>query len=273
MSHSDIDFALLLTLMEGWSDISTDFTRVISFVPTAAFVGELGGRPISMISAISYGRIGFIGSLIVLPDFRNRGYGTRLMVFAIDYLESKGSDVVMLDAVQRAVPVYERLGFRQVCLSRRFRGNPDSVTAREASPIKKKQLQAILDLDTQSFSGDRSHFLAGLWQEPGNICLVLEGEEDISGYSFASIRRESVRLGPLYVKEEHVAEKLVRETAAKCPGRELRLGVLDANSKAVELMRRMRFEESQSSVRMLRGERELVVLSDHLYAIGSPAKG
>ena len=70
-----------------------------------------------MISAVSYGSIGFIGSLIVLPDYRNQGIGTALMKHAIECLENTGARALMLDAVQKAVPVYERLGFNRVCNS------------------------------------------------------------------------------------------------------------------------------------------------------------
>lgn len=273
MRDSDIDFALSLTNMEEWSDIRSDFVSFTSYHPAAAFIAELNGQSVSMISAVSYGAIGFIGSLIVLPSHRNQGIGTALMKHAIQYLENNGAKAVMLDAVQKAVPVYERLGFKRVCLSRRFRGLLEGKSSGKVAPLTEQLLPLVLALDKRSFGGDRSHFLNETLGANPDLCVVLERERKISAYAFASRRNNIVRLAPLFARSPDDAEVVVRNIASRNLGRQLKLGILDINTEAVSLARRLGLLEDESSVRMLRGSGKPIGMSNLLYAIGSPAKG
>lgn len=53
-------------------------------------MGFLDGKPISCISAVSYGKdFGFIGFYIAHADHRNKGYGIKIWNKAIDYLKNK----------------------------------------------------------------------------------------------------------------------------------------------------------------------------------------
>jgi len=273
MRDSDIDFALSLTTMEEWSDIRSDFVSLISYRPAAAFIAELNGQSVSMISAVSYGAVGFIGSLIVLPSYRNQGIGTALMKHAIQCLENNGAEAVMLDAVQKAVAVYERLGFKRVCLSRRFRGLLEGASNGRVEQMTEQLLPSVLALDKQSFGGDRSHFLNGTLRANPDLCVVLERERRVSAYAFASRRNNIVRLAPLFARSPEDAEVLVRELAGRSLGRQLKLGILDTNTEAVSLARRLGLLEDESSVRMLRSSRKPISMSNLFYAIGSPAKG
>ena len=54
----------------------------------------------------------------------------------------------------------------------------------------------------------------------------------------------------------------------------LRIGVLETNTKAIELLRSLNMEESPDPPwRMVLGPKGNLGLSDQLYAIGSAAKG
>lgn len=56
---------------------------------------------------------GFIGDVYTLPEYRNRGYASRLTDEAINWLKEKGVNRISLLAAEDARSIYERKGFKQ----------------------------------------------------------------------------------------------------------------------------------------------------------------
>lgn len=67
-----------------------------------------GGEPVGTARLLSDGKI---GRMAVLPAWRRRGIGARLLAGTIDIARSRGMNAVYLHAQCRAVPFYERAGF------------------------------------------------------------------------------------------------------------------------------------------------------------------
>jgi len=121
MRATDLDFAAACTATEGWrTETRSEFEGVLEYDSAGAFVAERAGKRIGICAAVSYGRHGFVGELIVLPDERGKGVGGSLMGNALDHLAARGAESVLLDAVPAAAPLYERMGFRHICASLRF---------------------------------------------------------------------------------------------------------------------------------------------------------
>jgi mycothiol synthase len=71
-----------------------------------ARIDMMGGRP-----------IGYVGTVGVLPEYRNRGLATALIAQTLQYLVSQGLDAAVLfveGANLRALNLYEKLGWRPV---------------------------------------------------------------------------------------------------------------------------------------------------------------
>ncbi|RDE10732.1 MAG: hypothetical protein C4K49_12895 [Candidatus Thorarchaeota archaeon] len=274
MSIDDTDFALSLTSGEGWSDIKSDFESLISYSPAAAFVGEEDGRRIGMISAVSYGNLGFIGSLIVVRDCRNKGHGTNLMKHAIEHLSGLGVKTLMLDAVEAAIPVYRKLGFSTVCRSLRMKGVVEARRTDNVRPMTRRDLPTVLTIDQAHFGADRSHFLKRTWSLFPEFCKTLDIGKSVQGYVMGSPGNDFIRIAPWIVNGGvHRGEDLLRELAAQSGGKALRMGVLERDTTTVELLKTLGFEEVSSSYRMIHGDSSIVGLSQGIHAIGSPAKG
>ncbi len=272
MKHEDIDFALSLTRSEGWSDIHSDFALLISSDPPSAFIAEEDSQRVAMISAVAYGQIGFIGSLIVKKEQRGKGLGTSLMLHAIECLENHGANDIMLDAVPEAAPIYEKLGFNRCCRSLRLQGVPKT-NIHTARRLKDEDLERILALDIEAFSEDRSHFLKSRILEFPDLCYVIERDGEITGFAIGSDRQGTVRIAPWIVAEHDLkAGELVVAIGAARPNTSLSIGMLETNECAVETTLSLGFKEISSSIRMHKGE-NTPKFSDMMYAIGSPAKG
>lgn len=82
--------------------------------PTTSFVAECGGRIIGMIMAGHDGRRGYIYHTAVLPAYRNRGIGKRLVDCAMSALDEEGINKVALVAFKRndiGNGFWENIGF------------------------------------------------------------------------------------------------------------------------------------------------------------------
>ncbi len=274
MESTDIDFALTLTSREKWSDIPADFELLIAHSPQAAFVGIEEHKRIGMISAVAYGRTGFIGSLIVLDEYRGKGNGTGLMRFAIGFLERQGVHTMMLDAVPEAASMYTKLGFRPVCKSLRFTGTVDGNISRNIRNLTPADTQRVIDLDRTAFGNDRSHFLRGVLRGFPDLCYVLIDGPEIVGFALASERTSTVRIAPWIMAKHHQdAGDLIRAISVKASDKPLSLGVLESNRPSVEVCRALGLRETSYSIRMVRSKLPPNTCSDMEYAIGSPAKG
>jgi GNAT superfamily N-acetyltransferase len=71
------------------------------------------GRIAAVGQGIVTGAAGWLGNIIVRPDVRHRGLGTRITRELIDILRVEGCSTLLLIATALGEPVYQRLGFRR----------------------------------------------------------------------------------------------------------------------------------------------------------------
>ena len=85
------------------------------------WLAEVAGHPAGMMNLASYERMprpgralsrwGYLGNAFVLPAYRNRGIGSRLVSAALNYADENGFVRVVLSPTERSIPLYERAGF------------------------------------------------------------------------------------------------------------------------------------------------------------------
>ncbi|NHI83866.1 MAG: GNAT family N-acetyltransferase [Candidatus Thorarchaeota archaeon] len=275
MNTNDLGFAISLTEQEKWGSIREDFQELLLFDPNGSFIAEMNGEPIGMVCAISYGSFGFIGNLIVRSEYRKSGYGTTLMSHAIAYLKGKGTDTVMLDAVQKAVPLYKKLGFKEMCNSLRYEGRVEPETSSNSRDMEDKDMMHILGIDRKHFGANRFLFLGSSLSRDPDLARVIEVGGRIVGYIMGSKRHGFVRLAPWIISEcPELANEMLRDFAVRVEGKQIKLGVLESNTHAVKVMKAHAFYQKSYSVRMVLGAlpRDMQP-SNAVYAIGSAMRG
>jgi ribosomal protein S18 acetylase RimI-like enzyme len=276
MQPADLDFAAACTAAEGWSsEIRREFEGFFAHDPQGCLIAEAGGQPIGIGVATSYGAAGFVGELIVVPAWRGRGVGRRLLEQAVGYLQARGAHSIYLDGVPAAVSLYERAGFRKVCRSLRFIGSLPGQKHPGVCPMRPEHLPDVSRLDRQAFGADRGFFLARRLALYPERCYVLEEAGDMAGFIMGRQGGEYVPVGP-WLARPGVAhpERLLESLAAGIGGRKLAYGVLDTNRPAVELARALGLNEVPAPPwRMALGPAADLGTSPELYAIGSAAKG
>jgi GNAT superfamily N-acetyltransferase len=276
MTPADIDFAAACTRAEGWSGQTGHvFEDFLAYDPNGCFIAEVDGYQAGICVATAYRRHGFIGTLIVTPEFRQAGNGTKLFTHAVRYLLDWGVQTVSLDGDAPGIPIYLKFGFRKVCLSLRFNGNIAGVKKPYIQQMTFKDLEKVLALDLEQFGDDRSFFLRRKFERYPELSFIARPGEMLFGYLFASPGEGVISVGPWAMLPKLAPPlALLEHLSEVVPGELLRIGVLESNQSAVALLRAtLGLTENEPSWRMVLGDEQWPGSSEWLYAIGSPAKG
>jgi len=275
MKPEDVDFAVGLIHAAGWAGESREaFEAFLAHDPAGCFIAEANGETAGVCIAVSYARNGFIGELIVRDDLRILGLGRSLFQKALDRLEAAGFANIFLDGDLNAVPYYEIMGFRKICRSLRFRGMIEGRRHPRIRRMEPADMDRVCTLDRELFGDDRSFFLRRRLKQNPRLALVSERDGRLTGWIMARPGDGLLAVGPLAALDPEDAGPLLEHLAVENAGEVLRLGVLESNAAAIELLRnRPGLKEGVYSWRMVRGPD--VRMGDHpaLFAIGSAAKG
>ncbi|MFC1654924.1 GNAT family N-acetyltransferase, partial [Myxococcota bacterium] len=158
LKPQDINFALNQIQREGWVPSRAVFASIIEHQPEGCFIAESAGQPAAMLTTANFGPTGWIGHLIVTPDQRKQGLGTRMMQHAMEYLQKQGVRTIRLEADPPGMGIYKRLGFVEEFESLRFRSSITTALS-PAAPLLEKDLADVLAFDRRITGEDRGRYL------------------------------------------------------------------------------------------------------------------
>ena len=114
MTQSDIPAGMRLKEIAGWNQTARDWERFLRRVRKAVSWRRPRGRWSEPLRRLLYEhRFAWIGMVLVDPASRGQGMGTKLLVKAIEHLDTCGIPSIKLDATPQGKPLYEKLGFVQ----------------------------------------------------------------------------------------------------------------------------------------------------------------
>jgi len=276
MQEGDLEFAVDCVRREGWpSETEHVFRGFLQYDSGGCLIGEEEGRRVGMCVAVGYGDCGFLGELIVVPDRRGHGLGRQFLERSIAYLQGRGCRSIYLDGDKEAVPLYERIGFTHVCKSLRFRGRVPGRSHARVEPITAIQMDDVGSIDREAFGADRRFFLEYRLRLFPGLCKMIRTDGRVSAFCMGQPGRGVVSIGPwLVVDDVERPVDLLESIAAETEGDDLRIGILESNSRALRDVRAVPgLAETDPSFRMVLGPHAGLGTSAQLYAIGSAAKG
>jgi len=203
--YNDIALFLKWAENEGWNPGLNDIDPFFSCDENGFFIGELDGKPICCISAVSYGDdYGFIGFYIVLPEYRGKGYGYRIWKNAMDNLKGRN---VGLDGVVEQQPNYKKSGFVLKHKNIRYRGisKKKNVVNVNISLINRTETDKVIEYDERIFGCRRDSFLNKWLNMDQSVSLIYKNTEGIKGYSTIRKCHEGYKIGPLFADNEGIA--------------------------------------------------------------------
>ncbi|MFA5870045.1 MAG: GNAT family N-acetyltransferase [Candidatus Bathyarchaeia archaeon] len=275
MTHGDIDLVMRLQEMVGWGNTRADAERSLYYEPGGCFVASVGGVDVGMVNSFLYGEVGFIGNLIVVPETRGGGVGAALMRRAMERLTSEGAGTIRLDGVQKAIPLYERLGLKGEYWSLRYSGTATKAPHHSIEPMTRDDLEKVATLDRRFFGLDRSQKLRRVQHDFPELCFKASKGGVMHGFIMAKPGVSNVRVGPWICDPKHAeySEPLLNALSSKVVGRRLWVGLPEFNKAAVKIVEGKGFARMPSSLRMCYGACKKVEDVSGIFGVGAPDKG
>ena len=272
----DVTWAIRLTDLEDWGYTPADFERLLALEPEGCFVARLGGKRVGITCTTTYGRLAFIGAVIVHPDARGGHVGEALMRAALDHLDRRGVETVRLNAYLHVVPFYEGLGFRGEYENVRYHGKAvASGGGGSARPASREDVAAIAHFDSFYFGARRDALLARLHAEFPGTFLVLRDEGGIRGYIVANVEDGTAEIGPWVANPSApgVATELLHALVSRLGPARVGLTAPAPNEHAARLAGELRLETAFRTLRMVRGKDAYHGLPQGVFALAGLEKG
>ena len=136
-----LDAMLRLSVAAGWNQTTDDWQRLIQLNPGLCFGIAIGNTLAATATAhIRRDRSAWIGMVLTLPEFRGRRLARTLVHHLLNILDARQTQTVGLDATDMGKPLYESLGFVDLCPIERW-SRPGQPIAAGALENRQAQLQ------------------------------------------------------------------------------------------------------------------------------------
>ncbi len=257
MARQDVAAGMELVQAAGWNQTEADWNRFLDANSEGCFVAEAESTVCGTAATIIYGhQLAWIGMVLVRPDMRGMGIGTRLLRSAVEYLESRGPLVIKLDATPQGRPVYQRLGFEPEYEIERWKltATPSLHSAPGAIPLDddKPDIEDVIALDAEAFGASRSALLHSVHRDAPEFTAAISAEGRLLGYTFGRHGLHADHLGPWVAEDQEIARRLLETFLDRSTGRCLIVDCVKAHPFAATLLGSAGFEFSRPLTRMVR---------------------
>jgi GNAT superfamily N-acetyltransferase len=250
----DVPFGKRMTDSEGWHRTEADWRRLIRLEPTGVVKATLDGRDVGTAGVLSYGSLAWVHSIIVLPELRGTGVGSRLMQWCVDRAVDLGCVTVKLDSVNGVEGFYRRFGFVEEFESKRYTRDGGWFPVKDAH-LTISDLDDVIAFDRAMVGIDRGRVIRAVVEDGTEAGFVARDEGRISGYVLARGGEERFQVGPCVATDELVAKRLLKSLIGSAPvGTGFRMCVAGDNAPAVRLAEELGFHAGISPTRMRKGK-------------------
>jgi ribosomal protein S18 acetylase RimI-like enzyme len=279
MARQDIPAGLRLKELAGWNQTVADWNRFLDASPEGCFVAEVDGKVCGTATTISFeNKFAWIGMVLVDPEYRSQGIGTKLLEKTIEYLDQQKMPTMKLDATPQGKPLYEKLGFvTEYGIERWVLKKLPNAGATNVDPsraaLTTAQLESILTKDREVFGADRGSLLLSLREESPDFGMGVWDGGKLCGYTFGRRGSFADHLGPWMAGNSSAARELLDEFLARSTRESLIVDCLTGNPVALELLRTAGFTYARTLTRMYRGPNDYPGNPAALCAILGPEFG
>lgn len=263
MEGHDLPVMDSLLRLENWNQTPADLKRFLDYEPRGCFLARSGGEAVGTVTTTTYGQeLGWIGMMLVHPDFRRRGIASALMKTSLDYLNEKSIACIKLDATPAGKPVYERLGFRAEWEFERWERKGDEASQFDLSIAASFEPPAF---DARVFGANRANWL-------GLLAVGSRVIERKGAYAMLRPGARAAYLGPVVAEDPNSARELIQELIVSCEGTII-WDVPGPNAFAVEIAKSLGFQPIRQLWRMWTGRRRIEGDPSRQFALADPATG
>ncbi len=238
MRRQEVEAAVGWAEREGWNPGVSDAEAFYAADPEGFFIAELDGELVGSVSVVNYSEaFAFAGLYILRPEYRNRGYGSRLFAAGMAHA---GNRNIGGDGVLAMLEKYRtRSGFSLAYRNIRFEGTGGGNEPEGPVDIAAVPFEPLAAYDARHFPAPRPRFLAAwIRQEGTRGRAVLTEDGEIAGYGVIRRCHHGNKIGPLFADTPDVAEDIFLALSAQVPGEPVYIDTPEPNAAAVALARR-----------------------------------
>lgn len=273
MVTEDFKFAIQITDQMNWHLAKEDFEFMTELEPKGRFVLFDDSEKIGIATAISFGKVGWFGNLIVSESHRKKGAGSLLVKHALKYLKSRNVETVGLYAYVERIPFYRRLGFEYdsdfIVLN--GKGFSSSVKT-DLKKAEKEDIQKIVEYDKFCFGASRRKLLEPILLDSDNLCYFSIEKGQISGYAVAKVYKGGAEIGPVVCPKgrNDIAINLLRTILNKLHGLEVSMCIPQKENLILRMLMESGFSDNFRVARMFFGP---FIVKDCIYMAESLERG
>jgi hypothetical protein len=273
MMEEDFDFSVRITDTMNWKLVKEDFAFMTKLEPEGCFVLLHDKERIGIVTTINFGKVSWLGNLIVDEDHRKTGAGTMLAKEAIRYLTSRKAETVGLYSYLNAITFYKKLKFQYdsefIVLRGKAKPSRFSTSCRKA---EKEEFHEIIDFDKAFFGTSREKLLKQILENDGTSCHVHAEDGRIQGYAVAKPYGSAAELGPLVClpNRSKVAVSLLKAVLGDLTDLEVYLTIQGKRSAIIKTLSDYGFREYFRVARMFLNP---ITINDCIYVAESLERG
>lgn len=283
LAAADVPAALALSASAHWNQNDADW-RTLLDIGQGWGIDAIGADGREQLAAstvvLPYGdTFAWVSMVLVLPEFKRRGYATQLLRHALDVLASRGMTPI-LDATPAGHAVYVQEGFRDTWGFARYRrerrdGAPpmqDRPPGPATRPLRHSDWRAIETIDTPAFGASRLALLRALAQRLPRAARVVEEGGRLRGFVFGRDGREASQIGPLLADDTATATSLIDDVLRELQG-SVYLDLLDRRQALLPWLQQKGFAFQRPFTRMVHGGPGAPGDTDPIVLVAGPELG
>jgi ribosomal protein S18 acetylase RimI-like enzyme len=257
----------------NWNLVEEDFKFMRDLEPDGCFTLFGDSERIGLATTISFGKVGWLGNVIVSKKFREKGVGSLLVRHSMEYLTEKHVETIGLYSYTNEIPFYERLGFMYdsefVVLNKKESSSPEIINIKEA---EKDDIMAIIQCDSLCFGASRKKLLKPILNDPTNLHYISKERGQILGFTVAKVYDGMVEVGPLVCQHGRtdIAIDLLKRAMDRLKSFEITICIPKKESPILETLVGIGFSEVFRVARMFWGR---PIIRDCIYIAESLERG
>jgi GNAT superfamily N-acetyltransferase len=284
LTLDDVPGAQRLRELAKWNQTDQDWKNLIAFEPNGCFAAIMDGKIVGTATSTRFepssgpGSFGWIGMVLVDPEYRRHGIGSTLLKKCIEYLKACGVETVKLDATPVGKLVYEKLGFVAEYELERWEGTAAAELVKppggvEFSPLKPGDVDELNQYDTPIFGAQRRAVLEAWlrgWPEHGMLARM---NGKVSGYVLVRPGANYQQIGPVIGDSPIVCSTLLTFALTKLQGQRVILDIVSANAWAKPIAEAHGLNHQRPFLRMAFGANSSPGQREKVLAICCPELG
>jgi len=229
--RDDLIAAENLSTTVGWNQTYEDWSRLLELFPDTCFAGYSEGTLVATSTlAIYEDRVGWIGMVLVHPEYRTQGYGSAIFEHALEAGQESDLDVIGLDATDAGRHIYNQYDFERIVGINRWRGTLDwqgDKLEKSTGPIS--DVDAVATFDANRTGVDRRRLLEHLLDSDTVTGFRVPANGVLRGFAVLRPGRTCPQLGPIVAVDRDALHSLLASAAEAVDG-EVVIDTLDRDA-------------------------------------------